>query len=78
MSATASATAAPAALPDSQALRSCWHPVAFAGTLGAAPLRVTLLGEPLALWRDSAGEPHVAVAYRRAMREQGLADSAPR
>lgn len=58
MSATASTAPVPAALPDSQALRRCWHPVACADTLGDQPLRVTLLGEPLVLWRDSAGEPH--------------------
>ncbi|HUZ85274.1 MAG TPA: aromatic ring-hydroxylating dioxygenase subunit alpha [Gaiellales bacterium] len=34
-------------------LRRCWHPVAYTADLRAAPLAVTLLDEPLALWRDS-------------------------
>ena len=49
---------APAAVPDLEALRSCWHPVAYAADLGAEPLRVKLLGEHLVLWRDSAGTAH--------------------
>jgi vanillate O-demethylase monooxygenase subunit len=32
-------------------LRRCWHPVAYAREVGAAPRPVTLLGEPLVLWR---------------------------
>lgn len=48
----------PASLPDRLALRRAWHPVARAGDLRSDPLRVTLLDEPVALWRDSAGEPH--------------------
>lgn len=35
--------------------RDHWWPVAEASTLGAAPLPVTLLGEPLVLWRDAQG-----------------------
>src|SRR5947209_8409155 len=48
----------PASIPDRQALRRCWHPVAYADALGGEPVRVTLLGEPLVLWRDSRGAPH--------------------
>ncbi|HWD85579.1 MAG TPA: aromatic ring-hydroxylating dioxygenase subunit alpha [Solirubrobacteraceae bacterium] len=48
----------PASIPDQLALRHAWHPVAFAAALGNEPLRVTLLDEPVALWRDSTGEPH--------------------
>src|ERR671937_1423427 len=46
---------APTAAPDIQALRACWPPVAFGAELGAEPIGRTLLGEPLALYRDSAG-----------------------
>lgn len=49
----------PAAVPDFEALRACWHPVAYASELAEAPLRVRLLGHDLALWRDSSGVPHV-------------------
>ena len=35
-----------------------WHPVAADGQLGAHPLAVTLLDQPLVLWRDHAGVPH--------------------
>ncbi len=48
----------PASIPDRSALRHAWHPVAFADALGKDPLRVTLLDEPVALWRDSTGEAH--------------------
>ncbi len=48
----------PASVPDFAALRGCWQPVAYAQALGAAPLRVRLLGEDLVLWRDSAGVAH--------------------
>ncbi|HEX5469600.1 MAG TPA: aromatic ring-hydroxylating dioxygenase subunit alpha [Gaiellaceae bacterium] len=50
---------APAAVPDFEALRHCWHPVRFAEDLGAEPKRARLLGEDLVLWRDSAGTAHV-------------------
>lgn len=33
------------------ALRRCWHPVAFCGQIGAAPVARTLLGTPVVLWR---------------------------
>jgi phenylpropionate dioxygenase-like ring-hydroxylating dioxygenase large terminal subunit len=58
VSVTAAAPVAPAATPDLDALRACWHPVGFADTLAEDPIRVTLLGEALVLWRDSTGAPH--------------------
>jgi phenylpropionate dioxygenase-like ring-hydroxylating dioxygenase large terminal subunit len=48
----------PASIPDQLGLRCAWHPVAFADALGTEPLRATLLDEPVALWRDSTGQPH--------------------
>ena len=39
-------------------LRSCWHPVAFAAEVAGSPQAVTLLGEPIVVWRDSAGTAH--------------------
>ncbi len=45
----------PGAAPDLRALRDCWHPVGFMGELADGPQRVTLLGEPVAIWRDSSG-----------------------
>ncbi|MGH2881864.1 MAG: Rieske 2Fe-2S domain-containing protein, partial [Solirubrobacteraceae bacterium] len=47
----------PAAVPDFEALRACWHPVGYASELTDAPLRVRLLGHDLALWRDTSGAP---------------------
>jgi phenylpropionate dioxygenase-like ring-hydroxylating dioxygenase large terminal subunit len=49
----------PAAIPDIAALRSCWHPVGWTHEFGDQPRRVKLLGEPLVVWRDSHGSPHV-------------------
>ncbi|MGH2856723.1 MAG: Rieske 2Fe-2S domain-containing protein [Solirubrobacteraceae bacterium] len=49
---------APAAIPDFNALRRCWHPVAFAHELSDAPRRAGLLGEDIVIWRDSSGMPH--------------------
>jgi len=37
---------------------SCWHPVAFAADVTDSPVPATLLGEPLVVWRDSAGSAH--------------------
>lgn len=56
--ASASESAAPAAIPDPVALRRCWHPVGYADDLGASPVRAILLGEPVVLWRDSTGAAH--------------------
>ena len=36
--------------------RDHWWPVALADDVGAAPVPVTLLDEPLVLWRDGAEE----------------------
>jgi vanillate O-demethylase monooxygenase subunit len=49
-------TAEPA--PHLAALRRCWHPVAYGADVGAEPRATALLGEALALWRDSAGALH--------------------
>src|SRR6059058_5927524 len=58
MSATPTVGQPPGSIPDQDALRECWHPVAYADALVSAPLRVMLLGEPVVLWRDSQGKPH--------------------
>jgi vanillate O-demethylase monooxygenase subunit len=52
------------------ALRSCWHPVAYGARVGAAPHATTLLGEPLVVWRDSAGAPR---AFRDVCIHRGTA-----
>jgi phenylpropionate dioxygenase-like ring-hydroxylating dioxygenase large terminal subunit len=41
------------------ALRSCLHPVALSSEVAGEPVPAELLGEPLVLWRDSAGTAHV-------------------
>jgi vanillate O-demethylase monooxygenase subunit len=41
-----------------QALRSCWHPVAFADAVSEQPYGAMLLDEPLALWRGTEGQVH--------------------
>jgi phenylpropionate dioxygenase-like ring-hydroxylating dioxygenase large terminal subunit len=51
-------TSSPEAVGDLQALRSCWHAVAFADAVSDQPQRAVLLGQALVLWRDSAGQPH--------------------
>jgi phenylpropionate dioxygenase-like ring-hydroxylating dioxygenase large terminal subunit len=38
-----------------QALRRCWHPVAYAHAITDAPHAAMLLGVPLVLWRDAEG-----------------------
>lgn len=50
---------APAAEPDFEALRCCWHPVGYADTFSHEPTRVRLLGEDLVVWRDGEGTAHV-------------------
>ena len=55
MSATSTS---PSARGNHPALRSCWHPVAYADELGDGPVAVDLLDEPLVLWRDSRGAAH--------------------
>jgi len=44
MSATPTVGQPPGSIPDQDALRECWHPVAYADALVSAPLRVMLLG----------------------------------
>lgn len=48
----------PSAAGSQAALRSCWHPVAFAAAVADAPVAADLLGERLVLWRDGAGSVH--------------------
>jgi phenylpropionate dioxygenase-like ring-hydroxylating dioxygenase large terminal subunit len=52
------------------ALRACWHPVAYATEVGAAPRATTLLDEPLVLWRDRSG---VVRAFRDVCVHRGTA-----
>jgi vanillate O-demethylase monooxygenase subunit len=52
------------------ALRRCWHPVGYAEELTGAPRATVLLGEPLVLWRDSAGGVH---AFRDVCVHRGTA-----
>ena len=52
------------------ALRACWHPVAYAADVGASPRGVTLLDEPLVLWRDGRGAAH---AFRDVCVHRGTA-----
>src|SRR5262245_37703934 len=67
---------APAA-PHVTALRRCWHPVSYGHEIGDAPRATTLLGEPLALWRDASGAIHASADARiagahRAVERHGL------
>ena len=48
----------PSAAGDTDALRACWHAVAFSRDVGDEPVGVGLLGERIVLWRDSSGEAH--------------------
>lgn len=52
------------------ALRTCWHPVAYAADVARAPKATTLLGEPLVLWRDTDGTVH---AFRDVCVHRGTA-----
>ncbi|MBM3219410.1 MAG: Rieske 2Fe-2S domain-containing protein [Candidatus Rokubacteria bacterium] len=63
-------TVRPAMSTALAALRACWHPVAYGADVGAAPRATTLLGEPLALWRDSRGAAH---AFRDVCVHRGTA-----
>ena len=45
----------PGVFADLQALRACWHPVAFASELASQPVGADLLGEPLVVWRAPGG-----------------------
>src|SRR5687768_18209795 len=55
---------------DGAALRACWHPVGYGADVGDAPRATTLLGEPLALWRDTRGDVH---AFRDVCVHRGTA-----
>jgi phenylpropionate dioxygenase-like ring-hydroxylating dioxygenase large terminal subunit len=46
-------TTAPGAFADVEALRACWHPVAFSHELADRPAHADLLGQPLVLWRGA-------------------------
>jgi vanillate O-demethylase monooxygenase subunit len=48
-------SASPSAVASSEAVRACWHPVAWAADVGAEPVPADLLDERLVLWRDTAG-----------------------
>jgi vanillate O-demethylase monooxygenase subunit len=48
----------PASPPDQTALRAVWHPVAWSADVADRPVGTTLLGEPVALWRDGGGTLH--------------------
>ena len=48
----------PAAVGDRQALRRCWHPVAFADAVSEQPRRAILLGQAIVLWRDGDSVIH--------------------
>jgi vanillate O-demethylase monooxygenase subunit len=52
------------------ALRACWHPVAYAADVADTPHATTLLDEPLVLWRDGAGALH---AFRDVCVHRGTA-----
>ena len=71
----------PGVFADLAAQRACWHPVAFASDVADCPAHADLLGEPLVVWRGAGGRQlHLrfdAVAYRKAMRDLGLAAHAP-
>jgi len=45
----------PGVFADLQALRACWHPVAFTSDLADKPIGTDLLGEPLVVWRGPGG-----------------------
>jgi vanillate O-demethylase monooxygenase subunit len=50
--------------------RACWHPVAYAADVTAAPRGTTLLEEPLVLWRERRGTVH---AFRDVCVHRGTA-----
>jgi phenylpropionate dioxygenase-like ring-hydroxylating dioxygenase large terminal subunit len=47
----------PGVFADLEALRACWHPVAFSADVTDQPAHADLLGEPLVLWRGRDGTP---------------------
>ena len=52
------------------ALRACWHPVAYGADVGASPRHADLCEEPLVLWRDASG---AARAFRDVCVHRGTA-----
>jgi phenylpropionate dioxygenase-like ring-hydroxylating dioxygenase large terminal subunit len=60
---------------DATALRHCWHPVAYAAEVGAAPRTADLLGRPLVLWREQPD--HVMQEFERVIfaQDQRVAES---
>ena len=66
----AMSTAPVSMAPHLAALRRCWHPVAYEHEVTERPRSATLLGEPLALWRDSQGVAH---AFRDVCSHRGTA-----
>src|SRR5207237_1878756 len=56
---TAARTESPSARRNHPASRSCWHPVAYSEDVSEVSVPVELLGEPLVVWRDSAGTAHI-------------------
>jgi phenylpropionate dioxygenase-like ring-hydroxylating dioxygenase large terminal subunit len=46
----------PGSFADLEALRNCWHPVAFGAELTDGPAHADLLGEPLVIWRGADGQ----------------------
>jgi phenylpropionate dioxygenase-like ring-hydroxylating dioxygenase large terminal subunit len=49
----------PGIFADLDALRNCWHPVAYADQLTDRPISAELLGEALVLWRTREGSVRV-------------------
>jgi phenylpropionate dioxygenase-like ring-hydroxylating dioxygenase large terminal subunit len=49
----------PGIFADLDALRSCWHPVAYSAQLEDRPIAAELLGEALVLWRTRDGSVRV-------------------
>jgi phenylpropionate dioxygenase-like ring-hydroxylating dioxygenase large terminal subunit len=61
--------------PGGEYLRRFWQPVAFVRDLGAAPLRVRILGEDLVVFRDRGGRAgvlHLHCAHRGTSLEFGI------
>ena len=58
--------------PDARndALRACWHPVAYSTHVTSAPRAATLLDEPIVLWRDTRSAAH---AFRDVCVHRGTA-----
>lgn len=46
-------------MADPEALKHCWHPVAYSHGIEGTPVASSLLREPLVVWRDSKKKVHV-------------------